>query len=119
MRNLFSVLMVVVLLAFFRTMVVQLVNRSTFPTTKQLILMNSVPPNIMRIRRSPSTPHNTLDVEGVNQNRVIQGSNPTRIQRLTIENVDSLQESQSLQPLQPSRLVNIRWDISSFRSLTK
>ena len=57
--------------------------------------------------------------EGVNQNRVIQSSNPARIQRLAIENVDTLQESQSLQPVQPGRLGNVRRDFSGFAALAE
>jgi len=75
-------MMVIVLFAFFRTVVVQLVNyrtgkesstaprvktqdtltRTTLSTTKQLVLMNSVPPDIMRICRRPGASHNALNV---------------------------------------------------------
>jgi len=158
----FRLMMVIVLFAFFRTVVVQLVNyrtgkessttprvktqdtltRTTLSTTKQLVLMNSVPPDIMRIRRRPGASHNALNVlqkkkktprssvhtppaqqketyEGIDQNRVIQSPNPARIQRLTVKNVDTLQESQSLHPLQPSRLVNVRRHSSGFRALAE
>ena len=98
----------------------------------------------MRIRRSPGTPHNALNVlqtvqkknahrqstplttttegnayEGIHQNRVIQSPNPGRIQRLTVKNLDTLQESQRLHPLQPSRLGNVRRHSSGFRALAE
>ena len=57
--------------------------------------------------------------EGINQNRVIQSSNPARIQRLAIENIDTLQEPHSLQPLQTGRLVNVRWDLSGLSTITE
>lgn len=57
--------------------------------------------------------------EGINQNRVIQSPNPARIQRLVVENLNPLQKSQSLQPLQPRRLVNIRRDFSGLPTFTE
>jgi hypothetical protein len=55
--------------------------------------------------------------ERVNQYGVIKSSNPARIQRLAVENFDTLQVPQSLQPVQTGRLVNVRWDFSSFSTL--
>jgi len=111
--------------------------------------MNGVPPDIMRIRRSAGTSHNALNVlqtnnkpttsahalrtqrssskgfkeknthEGVNQHGIIKSPNPSRIQRLVVENINPLQKSQRLQPLQPSRLSNVRWDFSGLSSLTE
>lgn len=57
--------------------------------------------------------------ERIHQNRIIQSPNPTRIQRLGIENLHALQVSQSLQPLQPSRLVNIRWNLSGLPAVSE
>ena len=57
--------------------------------------------------------------ERINQNRVIQSPNPTRIQRLTIKNLHALQEPHGLQPLQPSRLVNIRRNLSALSTLSE
>ena len=57
--------------------------------------------------------------EGTDQNRIIQSSNPARIQGLTVKNVDTLQESQSLQPLQPGRLVNVRRDFPGLSAITE
>ena len=57
--------------------------------------------------------------KGINQNRIIQSPNPARIQRLVVENLNPLQKSQSLQPLQPRRLVNIRRDFSGLPTFTE
>ena len=55
--------------------------------------------------------------ERVNQYGVIKSPNPARIQRLAVENFDTLQVPQSLQPVQTGRLVYVRWDFSGFSTL--
>lgn len=112
--------------------------RTTFTATHDLVLGSVVPMDIVRVRRRPSASELTLrplqprmssrprimkennrTYQRVNQDGVVQSSNPARVQRVQIKHLNTLHCSKGLQPIQTSRLAEIRRDLTGFRAFTE